>query len=291
MTISVADRIAALDPVTDCREIALLLTTREFAWDIERALEFALFRTYAVPSISGLLARTGEFERRPRKRYDDTELLLSEILENGFDSTRGRCALARMNDMHGRFRISNDDMLYVLSTFVFEPIRWIERFGRRPLTGHERTAWFHYYRELGLRMGIDGIPVDCAGLEAVNRQVESARFCPAESNHRIGSVTRDLLLGFYMPRRLFRLGRPVAHAFMDAPLLQAMGFSPPPGWLRRAVICGMRLRRAILRVMPTRRRPRLITQVRRPSYPGGYRIGELGTFCPMGTRRQEKDPG
>jgi hypothetical protein len=52
---SAADRIASLDAVKDCREIALLLSSLEFSWDIERALEFALFRTYAVPSISGLL--------------------------------------------------------------------------------------------------------------------------------------------------------------------------------------------------------------------------------------------
>ncbi|WP_240544744.1 hypothetical protein [Paracoccus sp. AK26] len=123
MTSAAAKRIASLDPVTDCQEIARLLMTCEFSWDIERALEFALFRTYAVPSISGLLARTGEFECRPRKRYDDTELILSEMIENGFDSAPARCALARMNDMHSRYRIANEDMLYVLSTFVIEPIR------------------------------------------------------------------------------------------------------------------------------------------------------------------------
>ena len=46
------DSIASLHAVEDCREIALLLSSLEFSWDIERALEFALFRTYAVPSIS-----------------------------------------------------------------------------------------------------------------------------------------------------------------------------------------------------------------------------------------------
>ena len=37
-----------LDPVQDCRAIVFLLTCYEFRWDIERALEFAPFRTYAV---------------------------------------------------------------------------------------------------------------------------------------------------------------------------------------------------------------------------------------------------
>ena len=85
-----AREIAALDAGRDDARIAFLLATCEFPWDTERALEFALFRTDAVPSISGLLAGTGEFERRPRKRYDDTELILAEILENSLDSPRGR---------------------------------------------------------------------------------------------------------------------------------------------------------------------------------------------------------
>ena len=148
-----AREIAALDAERDFERIAFLLSAYEFPWDIERSLEFALFRTYAVPSISGLLARTGEFERRPRKRYDDTELILSEILENGLDSPRGRAALARMNAMHGRFAIANADMLYVLSTFLFEPIRWLERFGWRTLTDHEKQASLNYYRELGRAHG------------------------------------------------------------------------------------------------------------------------------------------
>lgn len=72
-----------------------------------------------MPSISRLLFKSGEFIRRPRKRYDDTELLLAEILENGFDSKRGRSALQRINQMHNRFAIANRDFLYVLTTFVF----------------------------------------------------------------------------------------------------------------------------------------------------------------------------
>jgi len=39
-----------------------------------------------------------------------------------------------MNQLHGRFDIANEDFLYVLSTFIFEPIRWNTRFGWRPAT-------------------------------------------------------------------------------------------------------------------------------------------------------------
>lgn len=280
------DRIPQLSPRRDCEEIARLLNTCAFSWDIERALEFALFRTYAIPSISGLLARTGEFEHRAEKRYDDTELLLSEPMENGLDSPRGRAAIGRINEMHGCYRIANDDMLYVLGTFVLEPIRWLDRFGRRPMTPHEQEAWTNYYRGLGARMGIEAIPGDLAGFIAFNAEHERRHMRYAASNRSVGDATLDLLLGFYLPRALFGLGRPVALSLMDAPLLDAMGFAPPPRWLRRATLGAMRLRAMVLRLLPRRRRPRLITARPRRGYPQGYEIAGLGVWPGTGCPRR-----
>ena len=283
-----AARIATLDPETAYEEIARLLYAHEFSWDIERSLEFALFRTYAVPGISRVLSRTGEFECRPRKRYDDTELILCEVMEHGLDSARGRCSIARMNDMHGRFGIDNAAMLYVLSTFVCEPIRWLERFGRRPMTARERRAWFLYYRGLGERMGIRDIPLELAGMTRLNADYEAAHFRYADTNRHIGSITRDMLIGFYLPRRLVRFGRPAIHAFLDRPLSESLGFPAAPAWLGRAVVAALRLRASILRRLPPRREPRLLTQVRRPTYPNGYRIEELGTFRAAPRARSEQ---
>jgi hypothetical protein len=73
-----------------------------FPWDTTRSLELALFRTFASPRIGGLLHATQEFEARAQKRYDDTDLIVSEIVEYGYDSDRGRRAIARMNAIHGR---------------------------------------------------------------------------------------------------------------------------------------------------------------------------------------------
>ncbi|WP_234822798.1 oxygenase MpaB family protein [Palleronia aestuarii] len=275
---AVADRIAALDPETEFETMARLLYAYEFSWDIERALEFALFRTYAVPAISGLLSSTREFETRPRKRYDDTELILCEPMEHGLESDRGRRAIGRMNAMHDRYRIVNADMLYVLSTFVCEPIRWLDRFGRRPMTAPERRAWFLYYRGLGQRMGIADIPHDLDEMERYNVAYEAQHFRYADTNRRIGEATRDLLLGFYLPRRLVPIGRPAVHAFLDPPLRKAMGFPPAPILLRNAMWAALRIRARLLRILPLRRRPRLLTQLPRPTYPGGYEIERLGTF-------------
>src|SRR4051812_50044023 len=81
--------IEALDPETDYWRIYRLHAQQEFPWDVTRALELALYRTFAVPSIGGLLDRTGEFRTRTQKRYDDPALLAGEELEQGRAPTRG----------------------------------------------------------------------------------------------------------------------------------------------------------------------------------------------------------
>jgi hypothetical protein len=272
----IAQQIDTLDPEQDYQRIVFLLTCYEFPWETERALEFALFRSYAVPSISRLLHNTGEFIYRPRKRYDDTELLLAEILENGFDSKRGQRALQRINLMHGRFAITNKDFLYVLSTFIFEPIRWIERFGWRELTSKEKRAMFNYYCELGRRMNIDEIPAEMTAFERYNQKFERDFFSYAETNHRIGTITRDLVLSFYLPRFLVPMARPLAHALMDEPLRRAMGFPSPPVPLRIIMAGALKLRRWFVGWRPRRRQPYLLTKVPRPTYPEGYNIEDLG---------------
>jgi hypothetical protein len=201
------EEILTLDPLRDHQRIVYLMACHEFPWDMPRSLELALFRTYCVPSISGLLDRTGEFAARPQKRYDDTDLVVSSLLESGYDSPAGQAALARMNAIPGHFEIANVGYLYVLSTFVFVPLDWFERFGRRPACEIERLALFHFWREVGLRMGIREIPEDMAEFAAFSRDYEATRYVYAASNQRVGIATRELFASWF-PRPLRPLVRP-----------------------------------------------------------------------------------
>ncbi|MCZ7568165.1 MAG: DUF2236 domain-containing protein [Ardenticatenaceae bacterium] len=278
-------RILQLDPVRDHTEIVYLDAFHEFPFDTTRSLEFALFRTYAVPSIATLLDQTGEFAQRARKRYDDTDLLLSEILEHGYDSERGRAALRRMNRQHGRFHISNEDFLYVLSTFVFEPVRWIARFGYRPMVDQERLAWFYFWRQVGRRMNIHSIPEEYAAFERYNVDYEREHFRYTPANRRIAEATRDLFLGFLLPKPLWRLGEPAIYAMLDEPLLEAFRFPRPSTLLRRSCRGALTLRGRLIRLLPERQRPHLRTVIKRPTYPDGYHIEELGPPIERGSKQ------
>lgn len=271
----VLEEIGRLDPVRDHQRIVFLSTRVDFPFDTTRALELALFRTFGVPSIAALLHRTGEFERRAQKRYDDTDIIVSEMMEHGYDSERGRAALARMNAIHGRFKIANEDLLYVLSTFVFEPIRFNARFGWRRMTEREQHALFHFWRAVGERMGIKDIPTDYATFERFTVDYEARRYRFTEANHAVGAATVELFAGWF-PRPLRPMVRQAIYALLDAPARRAFGFPDPSPLISALVMAAMRARAVALRVLPRRRRPSLRTAMTHPTYPKGYEIETLG---------------
>jgi hypothetical protein len=279
-------KIKALDPEKDYWEIARLSAFYEFPWDNARALELALFRTFAVPTISGILHKTREFEKRTQKRYDDTDLILSEILENGIESERARAALKKMNFIHGHFNISNNDYLYVLSTFVFEPERWINKYGYRKLTENELQAGFKVWQELGGLMGIKNIPDTKVELEQFNIAYEHNNFILADSNCAIALYTENLFLSWLIPKQLYGFGRPFLHAVMDEPLLHAVGFTKPNRLIQTMVDAFMSVRKVAVGIFPKRKKPVLRTRrPRKESYPNGYEVSELGSIskgkCPF----------
>jgi hypothetical protein len=276
-------RIEQLDPVRDHQEIYRISAGFEFPWDYHRALDLALFRTYCVPSISALLDDTGEFRDRPQKRYDDTMLLMGELAEHGYDSPRGREALRSVNRQHGRYPIAQDDLRYVLSTFIYVPVDWLDQFGWRPLSEHERLAAFHFYRAVGTRMGIRDIPHGYAEFRRFKADYEATSFRYAESNRRVGRYTLGLLRSWY-PRPLRPAVDLAVRGLLEPAVLAAFGLPPAPVWVAAAERAGLRARATTVRtLLPPRPRSRLAADPRNRTYPGypvGHRPGDLGADAP-----------
>ena len=155
----------------------------------------------------------------------------------------GRAALRRMNQQHNRYSIPNDEYLYTLSVFVFEPMRWIEHFGWRPYTEHEKIAGFTYWIEVAKRMDIKDLPKSLEKFEQFNLNYERENFRYAPSNKAIATATRDVLLSMYLPKWLWPIGQPFVYALIDEPLLKAVGFPSSPKWLQGVVKEGLRLKR------------------------------------------------
>lgn len=267
--------IQQLDPERDNCEICRQIAGYEFPWDITRALEIALFRTFCVPSIATLLDRTAEFHHRPQKRYDDTGVMVSLILKWGYDSPKGQSVIQRMNQIHGHFPIPNSDFVYVLSTFIYDPVRWIERFGWRPLSQLEKQALFYFWFSVGQQMGIQSIPSTYEAFEQYNLEYEREYFRYNEANQRVGESTLKLFLSWF-PAPLRPLIQPFVYAIMDDRMIQAFGFPSPQPWQRHFVEQLLRSRGKLLRYFPPRQTPSFYSDEPQRSYPQGYDLADLG---------------
>lgn len=251
-----------------------------FGWEVHRALELAIFHTFAVPSISKVLDQTGEFAHRGQKRYDDTVVLMREIGRDGPTSPRGRAAIRRMNWIHRPYHVSNGDLIYVLATFIVVPVRWIGRYGWRDLTADEIRAAVRYYRTVGRLMGIRQMPEsypEFAGyLDAYERDHHSF----TEANRQL-AVSLIEVIGAWAPWPARPLARRCVTAALGSPLRRALGLPEPSGLVRAGVHAALRSRAALIRLIPPLRHARKGPR-RLRSYPHGYALSEVGPLWAVG---------
>ncbi|KAJ6589006.1 hypothetical protein B0H19DRAFT_1102450 [Mycena capillaripes] len=180
------------------------------------SLAFALFKTYAIPTISKLLLDTKQLASQAlvARRYTDTQILIATWMacplagrlvnaEPGAPANdpRASIALARVNWLHSKYKISNEDYLYTLGLFAFEPATWIARYGWRPLSPLERYASFVYWAEVGRKMNIKNIPSTAEEFQAWLLAYEEEHMVPAQSSHDVAEYTTDELL-FMVPEAL-----------------------------------------------------------------------------------------
>ncbi len=272
---AVYEEIQSLDPVKDHCRIIHLMTGYEFPWDIVRALEIALMRRFCSPGISGLLNRTGEFQKHGQRRYDDTALIVAEFMQNGYDSDRGSRAIAQMNKIHSLYKINNDDYLFVLSTFIFLPIQWVDNFGWRKTTDNERQALYYFFKEVGERMKISAIPSSLEELGFFVEEYEQKNFRYEKSNYALASATANIVKG-WMPFFVKPFVLPAIRCLLDVKMLEVLGYKQPSFLLKYIVVQAMKTRAFFLRVITFKRYSSFISTERNRTYPRGYQIEELG---------------
>lgn len=255
-----------------------------FGWEANRGYELAIFHTFAVPTISEILDRTGEFTHRGQKRYDDTVALLREIGRDGPASPRGRAAIRHMNWIHRPYRISNDDLIYVLATFIVIPVRWIERYGWRDLAPDEVRAAVLYYRTVGRLMGIRQIPETYPEFASYLDAYERDHHSFTEANRRL-AVSLIEVIGSWAPSPTRPLARRCIAAALSPPLHRALGLPESGGLTRMIVHAVLRSRAAIIRLIPPLRRASQSPR-RLRSYPHGYALSGVGPAWAAG-----KSPG
>ncbi|MGU3433033.1 hypothetical protein ACNHUS_08435 [Actinomycetes bacterium M1A6_2h] len=159
---SIGRRIEELDPLVGNEEATHLSLEVRYGDAIfaHAAYTVAFARQMAIPSIARILYRsgTGDMMHDVRRRNDDTLLFFGEILHHGHSSAHGRSIIDRMEQIHSRFGITDDDKLYTLGSLAFEADRIAERLDLNVFTDNERVSRFHFWRQVGDYMGLDVPP-------------------------------------------------------------------------------------------------------------------------------------
>jgi hypothetical protein len=267
-----------MDPQTEWAQIYGITTGHEFPWDSQRAGEIALVHTYAVPEIGELLARTRQFIDHTEKRVDDTAIILVEAGNYIGGETDDPTAIRRLNRMHGAYEIPNDQMLYVLTTFVVVTRRWIDRNGYRPVMDAEVEAMVRYWQRMGELMNISDIPADYAGFAAYLDAYERERFGFSPGGRAVSDATFTLIQERF-PAPLRALVHQVIMSMIAPHLRRALGYADPPDVISNVVRAALSARKRLVGLLPARRdyvSP--LDRMPLPTYPRGYDLAQVGTF-------------
>ncbi|KAJ5733999.1 hypothetical protein N7493_002785 [Penicillium malachiteum] len=250
----------------DAWEIQKTILQTEFPFIVLKSLQFALFRTYGIPTISTLLLKTSQFSDSSTsfKRYADTGTLIGEFMAFDPSSERSQTAIARTKFLHQGYRASGkileDDMLYTLSLFALEPIRFVKTYEWREMTEMERCASGTYWKSLGDALGIsyEALPSGTAGfrdglhwLEEISfwsERYEERHMKPHPRNKEIADKTIDVLV-YHLPGFMKPLGVYFASFLMDDRLRTAMMIDCPPAFFAAIFTVVLQVRRLYLRYL------------------------------------------
>ncbi|KAJ3345726.1 hypothetical protein HDU91_007256 [Kappamyces sp. JEL0680] len=238
-------------------EINQRLAKSEFPLMTVKSLEFALFKTYAIPSISGILAKTKELLATDLvpKRVDDTDLLIRELTTHPMVTSvehesmdplqfqRGDWAIRRLNHIHSQYPILNDDMIYTLALFVLEPIDHINRLEWRQLLAVEEEAGFQQWLAIGKEMGIKDIPPTLRDLAAFKDAYESKYMVLHANNQKVAEATTNFFIR-KVPRFLKPFARQIIYCLISPRLAKAVGY-PAPHWLLKTLVFALLKVRAL----------------------------------------------
>lgn len=129
-------------------------------------------------------------------------------------------------------KISNDDLLYTLSLFVLEIVRWYRSYEWRALTEMEIAAFGTLWHSIGKAMSIDFSPLDHSpnfkdglqfadDLKVFAEAYEKQYMVPNKWNHQLAEETTAILL-CNVPQWAKPAGKQAVITMMDDRLREAM---------------------------------------------------------------------
>ena len=214
-----------LDPYADSDQLTHAITC-DFRFEARIVETLAINRVAQSANLSNMFRSTKEAETNAVMRFFDTYALYANVLEWGVDSYRGRKALDRMNEIHGRYYIPNDEMKFVLVQGAFTWLDGMDRIGHRRISDVERRGLVASWSRMGVGMHIQDLSENYEEMYAFYRAicVATADFKPYKRetfetivNASVQGQPRGVADGILLASRVA----------MDETYLSAVGYADP----------------------------------------------------------------
>jgi hypothetical protein len=168
-----------------------------------------------------------------------------------------------MNWIHARYgaAVSNGDLIHTLALFVLEPLRYIDEYEWRKLERIEKVALFQYWKEIGNRMGMVGIPETLDDLIVWTRNYEQKHMFYSPNNTKCYEGAVNLYLRD-LPPTIRPVAKSLADSLMEDYVRDALGVPVPPSWAPHVVDTFFSIRATIIQYffLPRFRSAVLVTQ-------------------------------
>jgi len=231
----------------------------EFPWECFYGINFAFFRTFSSPTISGLYHRTKTIETTTGKRVNDTDILMHAWADFGVDSEIGSESWKHLNKIHGSFvgKTSNRDFVYVLCCFIVDTIRFINLFGWREVTKEEEQGIFTFWVKVGDRMELKNLPKTLEdSFEIVEEYVKSDLTSSVTEGGKVltESITQLLMKWYwFVPKPVVREGtKALLFLIGGETFVRKLGLPMPSDTMLFVIKTGALIRRNIMQFVPPR---------------------------------------
>lgn len=192
--------LKSLDPAVDyARMVDLILNWRETNPFLHHLLyTLGFIKQVADPKIAQIIHRAGagSIVRATAQRGDETLRFFGTWWRYGPDSEKGRESIVRLNAIHSRFPITNEQYLYTLATLVVLPDEVYARISAPQRPDFERKAMVKFWQQVGREMNLVAIPEDYQAFEKYYADYEASRFAKSEA----GQVCAEYLLTDFVQR-------------------------------------------------------------------------------------------
>jgi hypothetical protein len=149
---------------------------------------------------------------------------------------------------------TNDEFVYIIARFVFEPIAWNAQFGWRPYCAREKESLFLFWTAVGRRMHVRDMPETREALFLFMCRYAQAHCRPDPVNRRLYLSFREVLAGWF-PAPVRPLVRWILPHALDHDLCDQLMLPVSADTARAAVRAVLCARGRLVSLLPQRTEP------------------------------------